>query len=116
MRQPKIITCRCGRSLTCPAFTNTCTCGRDYNSAGQLLAPRAQWGEETGETADEILAATDHYEAADDDGLDHDPRDSDAWPPGSRAQSLEDVERARGASASTAKRAGEESSSDDHAV
>lgn len=55
MRQPKIITCRCGRSLACPAFTNTCTCGRDYNSAGQLLAPRVQWGEETGERVSDIL-------------------------------------------------------------
>ena len=26
-------------------------CGADYNSAAQLLAPRSQWGEETGETA-----------------------------------------------------------------
>lgn len=26
-------------------------CGADYNSAGQRLAPRSQWGEETGETA-----------------------------------------------------------------
>ena len=31
-------------------FTTTCDhCGADYNSSGQLLAPRAQWGEETGE-------------------------------------------------------------------
>ena len=29
---------------------STCTkCGADYNSSGQLLAPRYQWGEETGE-------------------------------------------------------------------
>ena len=29
---------------------------------GQCLAPRSQWGEETGETAAEILAATLHSE------------------------------------------------------
>jgi hypothetical protein len=36
-------------------MTNTCECGRDYNWGGQLLAPRSQWGEETGETAADIL-------------------------------------------------------------
>lgn len=25
-------------------------CGAEFNSSGQLLAPRSQWGEETGET------------------------------------------------------------------
>lgn len=53
----KVIVCRCGRELVCVDFTNTCDCGRDYNWAGQELAPRSQWGEETGETADEILQA-----------------------------------------------------------
>jgi hypothetical protein len=24
-------------------------CGKEYNSAGQRLTPRSQWGEETGE-------------------------------------------------------------------
>ena len=48
----------CGQPLECPGFTNTCECcGADYNWAGQRLAPRSQWGEETGETAAEILAA-----------------------------------------------------------
>jgi hypothetical protein len=56
----KTIKCECGREIVCSAFTNTCSeCGRDYNWAGQRLAPRSQWGEETGETADEILAETD---------------------------------------------------------
>jgi hypothetical protein len=46
----KIIKCGCGCMVECYAFTNTCDgCGRDYNWAGQLLAPRSQWGEETGE-------------------------------------------------------------------
>jgi hypothetical protein len=35
--------------VTLSAFTNTCRCGRDYNSSGTELAPREFWGEETGE-------------------------------------------------------------------
>ena len=54
-REPKVITCNCGRQVVCEGFTNTCECGADYNWAGQRLAPRSQWGEETGETLDEIL-------------------------------------------------------------
>ena len=53
----KIRKCGCGRLVECRNFTNTCECGADYNFAGQQLAPREQWGEETGETADEILNA-----------------------------------------------------------
>lgn len=34
-----------GRDIQCPR------CHTEYNSAGQTLAPREQWGEETGETA-----------------------------------------------------------------
>jgi len=45
----KSITCQCGRIVECHSFTNTCDCGRDYNWAGRLRAPRSQWGEETGE-------------------------------------------------------------------
>lgn len=42
--------CLCGLKVMLSAFTNECDkCGRDYNMAGQLLAPRSQWGEETGE-------------------------------------------------------------------
>ena len=37
-------------------FTNTCDCGADYNMSGQLLAPRSQWGEETGESLADILS------------------------------------------------------------
>lgn len=47
--------CECGEQLALIGFTNTCVCGRDYNWAGQQLAPRSQWGEETGETASDIL-------------------------------------------------------------
>ena len=40
----------CGHWMTCDAFTVTCDhCGADYNMSGQRLAPREQWGEETGE-------------------------------------------------------------------
>lgn len=43
-------------------FTNTCEkCGTDYNSSGQELAPRSQWGEETGESVSDILSV-DHLE------------------------------------------------------
>jgi hypothetical protein len=51
----KTIIC-CGEELECPNFTNTCPrCGADYNWAGQLLAPRYYWGEETGESLPDIL-------------------------------------------------------------
>lgn len=43
--------------MVCRSFTNTCECGADYNMSGQMLAPRHQWGEETGESADDILRA-----------------------------------------------------------
>lgn len=39
----------CGRELDLMSFTNDCECGAEYNSSGQRLAPREQWGEETGE-------------------------------------------------------------------
>ena len=51
------ITCSCERRVYLGNFTNTCDCGRDYNASGSLLAPRSQWGEETGESADDILRA-----------------------------------------------------------
>ena len=50
------IECECGRGVECIGFTNTCDCGRDYNMSGELLAPRSQWGEETGESVADILA------------------------------------------------------------
>jgi hypothetical protein len=37
--------------IECDAFTTTCDkCGADYNWNGSRLAPRSQWGEETGES------------------------------------------------------------------
>ncbi len=46
-----VVKCSCGMDVVCDSFTNTCfSCGADYNFNGLLLAPREQWGEETGET------------------------------------------------------------------
>lgn len=50
LRSKKIIKCDCGAELTLfNSWSNGCDCGREYNSAGQELAPRRFWGEETGE-------------------------------------------------------------------
>lgn len=47
----------CGQEFYLDCFTNTCSeCGADYNSSGQMLAPRSQWGEETGESVHDILS------------------------------------------------------------
>lgn len=49
--------CVCGSKIEFSHFTNTCdNCNRDYNSSGQELAPREQWGEETGESLSDILS------------------------------------------------------------
>ena len=45
----KVALCDCGRDVVCYDFTNTCRCGADYNFAGDRLAPRSQWGADTGE-------------------------------------------------------------------
>lgn len=50
------VKCACGRWVLCAGFTNTCECEADYNMSGTRLAPRSQWGEETGETASDIIA------------------------------------------------------------
>lgn len=46
-----VIQCeRCKRAVILDSYwTNSCTCGADYNGDGNRLAPRSQWGEETGE-------------------------------------------------------------------
>ena len=54
-RQPAVLLCDCGMEVELNGFTCGCPCGRDYNQSGQLLAPRGQWGEDTGETLGEIL-------------------------------------------------------------
>lgn len=52
---------QCGRHVELHGFTNTCECGTDYNMSGQELAPRSQWGEETGEHIFDILSADSDY-------------------------------------------------------
>jgi hypothetical protein len=54
--EPAVGICDCGEEVDLDGFTNTCeNCGADYNSSGQKLAPREQWGEETGEHLSDIL-------------------------------------------------------------
>jgi hypothetical protein len=50
-REKRIVEVKCcGSWMQCLNFTNTCDeCGADFNFAGQRLASRSQWGEETGE-------------------------------------------------------------------
>lgn len=56
MEGERIGKCSCGEAVGLSGFTNTCPkCGRDYNSSGQELAPRKQWGCETGESLSDIL-------------------------------------------------------------
>jgi hypothetical protein len=55
--EPAQAKCHCGHIIELATFTNTCEkCGRDYNMSGQELAPRSQWGEETGESVSDILS------------------------------------------------------------
>lgn len=57
----KLGRCECGHEVQLLKFTNTCeSCGRDYNMSGTLLAPRSRWGEETGESANDILRTGHH--------------------------------------------------------
>lgn len=53
--EPGSGTCACGRRVVLESsWANLCTCGREYNGSGQLLAPREHWGEETGETVGDM--------------------------------------------------------------
>lgn len=49
--QPAILRCACGEEVALwSSWANTCEkCGQEFNGSGQRLAPRHQWGEETGE-------------------------------------------------------------------
>lgn len=62
--EPAVGKCRCGREvlLTDSRGGNDCRCGRIYNSFGQELAPRSQWGEETGETYSDIIRPLGDFE------------------------------------------------------
>ena len=53
---PAILECDCGEEIPLYGFTNTCECGTDFSRSGEKLAPRSQWGWDTGETVDEILS------------------------------------------------------------
>jgi hypothetical protein len=53
-------TCYQKVALTDPV-TNTCSCGTDYNGFGQKLAPREQWGWETGENLIDIYNGNDDW-------------------------------------------------------
>ena len=54
---PKVIRCcENGNVSLSSGLTNTCrACGADYNGFGQRLAPREQWGEETGEHWSDLM-------------------------------------------------------------
>lgn len=54
----KLIKCDCGEEVVCARMTNTCACGADYNMSGQRLAPREQWGAETGEHPADVAQYT----------------------------------------------------------
>lgn len=63
--EPAIGLCdRCGEEVHLDGFTNTCECGADYNMSGSLLSSRENWGEETFETAADILSI-DNYDPED---------------------------------------------------
>ena len=48
--------CTCGTLVELGSFTCTCDrCGKDYNWAGQELAPRECWGSGTNEYLSDIL-------------------------------------------------------------
>jgi len=56
--EPAVGLCNhCDSEVVLYGFTNTCEkCETDYNMSGQELAPREQWGEETGESLSDILS------------------------------------------------------------
>lgn len=56
IKTPARLRCDCGEELDLVGFTNTCLCWADYTMSGQRLAPRSQWGEETGESVSDILS------------------------------------------------------------
>ena len=60
IKEPAVIRCGCGQRVELDdAWLNSCDhCGRDYNGFGNLLAPRSQWGEETGEIASDMVIAS----------------------------------------------------------
>lgn len=54
VKEIRTMKCQCGNVMVqgsgyFPTDYLCNKCGKEYNSAGQSLAPRSQWGEETGE-------------------------------------------------------------------
>lgn len=61
--EPAVIECEgCSSHVRLSGFTNTCECGADYNMSGSVLAPRSQWGEETGESVSDILSVDSDWD------------------------------------------------------
>ena len=64
-RVPAVGKCECGREVQLEEHGMSgidCECGRIYNSSGQALAPRSQWGEETGESFADMNRPGDPFE------------------------------------------------------
>ena len=60
-----IVVC-CGEEMDCSGFTNTCPiCHTDYDWHGNALAPRSQWGEETGESIADIMCGDPWHDPED---------------------------------------------------
>jgi hypothetical protein len=49
----RFLKCRCGNELLLDSFTNECSCGIEYNTSGQQLAPRNQWDADTDDCNDD---------------------------------------------------------------
>lgn len=59
-REVKTKKCHCGRTVHLDSsWANTCDCGAEYNGAGQRLADRRCWGEETGEHWADLAGLSD---------------------------------------------------------
>lgn len=56
MKIVTVVRC-CNSDIQCHGDVACPRCGTEYNSAGQELADRRYWGEETGESLAEILTA-----------------------------------------------------------
>ena len=64
---PEGLRCDCGAFIPWPGYGQDYCCDRcpaEYSSGGQRLAPRSQWGEETGETAADYLQGVNDPEGA----------------------------------------------------
>jgi hypothetical protein len=60
--EPAVALCKCGEEIALEGDTECEKCHRLYNCWGQELAPREQWGYETGETLADIYSSRDPEE------------------------------------------------------